>query len=74
MKHVRIDRKNTTPVAAAVEELTPQSEPPAAHYTHKIIMNVFGKRFELTRHTEVRVITRGPAKVIVMPIRPPIQS
>ena len=74
MKYVRIDRKKPTPAAATVEELTPRSDPPADHYTHKVIMNVFGKRFELTRHTEVRVITRGPAKVIDMPIRPPIES
>lgn len=74
MKHVRIDRKRTKLTAATVEELTPRSDPAADRYTHQIIMNVFGKRFELTRHTEVRVITRGPAKVIAMPIRPPIQS
>jgi hypothetical protein len=32
-------------------------------------MNVGGKRFELTCRTEARVMTRGPAKVIEMPIR-----
>jgi len=37
-------------------------------------MNIFGKRFELTRHTEVRVLTKGPAKVIEMPRRSAIQS
>jgi hypothetical protein len=34
--------EKTTPAAATVEELTPRSDPPADHYTHKIIMNVFG--------------------------------
>jgi hypothetical protein len=33
-------------------------------------MNVFGKRFELTSHAEVRDITKGPAIVIEMPSRP----
>jgi hypothetical protein len=37
-------------------------------------MNIFGKRFELTRYTEVRVTTSGPAKVIEMPTRPLIES
>jgi hypothetical protein len=74
VKHARIDGKKPTPAAAPVEELTPRSDPPADRYTHKVIMNVFGKRFELTRHTEVRVITSGPAKVIEMPTRPPIES
>jgi hypothetical protein len=35
-------------------------------------MNVFGKRFQLTSHTEVREITKGPAIVIEMPSRPAI--
>ena len=74
MKHVRIDRKKPTPAAATVGELTPRSDPPGDHYTHKVIMIVFGQRFELTRYTEVRVITSGPAKVIEMPTRPPIES
>ena len=39
-----------------VQELVPQPNPPAERDTHKIIMNVFGKRYELTRHTEVRLI------------------
>ena len=74
MKHVRIDRKKPTLAAATVEELTPRSDPSADHYTHKVIMNVFGKRFELTRYTELRVITSGPAKVIEMPTRPLMES
>jgi len=34
-----------------------------------MIMNVFGKRFELTSHVEVRAVTKGPAMVIEMPRR-----
>ena len=69
MKHVTIDRKNPASAPRPVEELTPQSDPPAERCAHKITMNVGGKRFELTCRTEARVITKGPAKVIVMPIR-----
>ena len=55
--------------ARSVEEgLTPQSDPSAERYTHRTVLNVFGKRFELTRHVAVREITSGPAKVIEMPI------
>jgi hypothetical protein len=61
MKHLTIDRRNPASVEVPVEELTPQSNPPAERYAHRIVLNVFGKRFELTRHTEVRVITSGPA-------------
>jgi hypothetical protein len=57
-----------------VQELVSQPHPPAERHTHKIILNVFGKRFELTRHTEVRVLTKGPAKVIEMPRRSAIES
>jgi hypothetical protein len=31
-------------------------------YRHEIILNVFGKRYELTRYTEVRVLTKWPGK------------
>ena len=73
MKHVTIDRKNPKSVPRLVEELTPQPDPPAERCAHKITMHVGGKRFELTCRTEARVMTRGPAKVIVMPIRAPIE-
>ena len=69
MKHVAIDRKNPKSVPRPVEELTPQPDPPAERCAHKITMHVGGTRFELTPYTEVRAITRGPAKVIEMPIR-----
>jgi hypothetical protein len=73
MKHVTIDRKTPKSAPRPVEELTPRSDPPAARCAHKITMNVGGTRFELTPYTEGRVMTRGPAKVIEMPIRAPIE-
>ena len=73
MKHVTINRKNPASQEARVEQLTPRPDPPAEHSTHKIIMNIFGKCFELTRHTEVRVLSKGPAKVIQMPSRRAIE-
>ena len=36
---------------------------------HQIIMTVGDTRFELRRYTEVRMIKKGPAKVIEMPLR-----
>jgi hypothetical protein len=69
MKDFTIDRKNPTPPPRPVEELTPQSDPPDEICVHKIIMTVGDTRFELKRYTEVRVITKGPAKVIEMPFR-----
>jgi hypothetical protein len=41
---------------------------------HKIMMNVFGRRFELTSRVEVRRITKGPALVIEMPRRRAIEQ
>jgi hypothetical protein len=69
MKHVTIDRKNPASAPRPVAELTPQSDPPAERCAPKITMNVGGTRFELTCRTEARVMTKGLAKVIVMPIR-----
>ena len=69
MKYVTIDRKSPACAEVPVAELTPPPDPPAARCTYRIIMNVFGKRFELTRHVEVREVTKGPAIVIEMPRR-----
>jgi hypothetical protein len=69
MKKVTIDRKDPASVEEPVAELMPRPEPPAERHTHKIMMNVFGRRFELRSHVEVREITKGPAKVIEMPGR-----
>ena len=72
MKKVTIDRRNPASAKGPVEELTPPPDPPAERRAHRVIMNVFGKRFELTSHVEVREITKGPARVIAMPRRPAI--
>jgi hypothetical protein len=43
---------------------------PAERRKHKVIMNVFGKRFELTHYVEMREIPNEPGKVIEMLKRP----
>jgi hypothetical protein len=71
-KEVTINRRKPALSGKPVEELTPTPDPPAERRAHRIIMNVFGKRFELTSLVEVRAIKKGPAKVIEMPRRPAI--
>jgi len=39
-------------------------------HTHRIIMNVFGKRFELTHYVQIRELRKRPAEVIEMTRRP----
>jgi hypothetical protein len=73
MKYAMIDRNKTAAAQGPVEEPAARPDPPAEPCTRKIIMNIAGKRFELTSYVEVREITRGPAKVIEMPIRPPLE-
>jgi hypothetical protein len=73
MKHVTINRNKPARQHTPVQELTPRPDPPALRDTHRIIMSIFGTRFELTRHTEVRVLPKGPAKVIQMPSRRTIE-
>jgi len=68
MKDVTTDRKNPAS-QEPVEELTPRADPPDEICAHKIIMTVGDTRFELRRYTEVRMIKKGPAKVIEMPLR-----
>jgi hypothetical protein len=74
MKKVTIDRKDPASVKKPVAELMPPPAPPAERHTHKIMMNVLGKRFELTSCVEVRRITKGPAIVIEMPRRRAIEQ
>jgi hypothetical protein len=71
VKKAVISRRKPSP-KKPVAELTPTPDPPAERAVHKIIMNVFGKRYELRSHVEVRAITKGPAKVIEMPRRLPL--
>jgi len=40
--------------------------------TRTVVVTIGRKRYELTSHTAVREITRGPAKLIQMPRRPTI--
>jgi hypothetical protein len=69
MKRTSTNPNNGAPAAKDVKELVPQPEPPAGRRKHKVIMNVFGKRFELTHYVEMREIPREPGTVIEMPKR-----
>lgn len=68
MKNLNIDRANR-PAEVTVEQLAPQSDPSAVRRTHRIVLTIGGKRYELTHHTEVREIMRGPATLTEMPGR-----
>jgi hypothetical protein len=69
MKPRMTNRDKPAPENPSVEELTPEPDLPAAHQPHRIVIAIAGKRYEFTLHTEVREITKGPAKVIEMPAR-----
>ena len=65
----RSTRKPEKPALARapIESLTPHSDPPVARYARTVTLHVGGKRYEMTWHSEVREITKGPARVIEMP-------
>jgi hypothetical protein len=73
MQDLTIDQGNRVVAEGPVEELRPRQDPPAACQTRKIVLTIGRKRYELTMHTEVREINRGPAKLIEMPGRPTIE-
>ena len=73
MKRIRI--KSDKPdkpasLAVPVEQLTPRSDPPIVHHARTITLRVGASCYEMTLHSEVREITKGPAKIIEMPRRP----
>ena len=73
MKELTIDRRKPPKSGGRDRQLTPQPDPPTMQRTRKVVLTIGRKRFELTSHTEVREITRGPAKLIQMPSRPTIE-
>ena len=73
MKNLMTDRAKPAPAAVPIEELTPQPYSAAARRAHKIVLAIAGKRYEFTIHTEVREITKGPAKLIGMPGHPSVK-
>ena len=73
MQDLTIDQETPVVGGSPVEELRSRRDPPAACHTRKIVVTIGGKRYELTMYTEVREITRGPAKLIEMPGRPTIE-
>jgi hypothetical protein len=72
MKDSTIDQENCVVAGSHAQKLRARRDPPAACHSRKIVLTIGGKRYELTMHTEVREIRRGPAKLIEMPGRPPI--
>ena len=73
MRDLTIDRRKPVKAEGRDEQLTPQPDPPALRQTRKIVLTIGRERYELTSHTEVREIRRGPAKLIQMPARPAIE-
>jgi len=73
MKDLTIDRRKSIKAEGRDKQLTPKPDPPAVRQTRKIVLTIGRERYELTSHTEVREITRGPAKLIQMPARPTIE-
>jgi len=74
MKNITINREKSELAEVPVEASPPRSDPPVERHTHKVVLNVGRKRFELTRHVDVREITKSPARVIEMPNRPALKS
>ena len=73
MKDLTIDQRKPVKAEGSAEQLTPQPDPPTVRGTRKVVLTIGRKRYELTSHMEVREITRGPAKLIQMPLRPTIE-
>jgi hypothetical protein len=69
MKRTRINPKKTASPAVSVEELKPQPDPPVERCAHTVTFRIGGRRYEMTWHSEVREITKGPAKIIEIPGR-----
>jgi hypothetical protein len=72
MKNSSINRKAPALAEVPAQELTLRPDQPTEHYTHRVVMHIGRKRYELTSRVELREITKGPAKVIEMPDRPAI--
>ena len=67
MKRLTIKRDKPALARTPVESLMPHSDPAAERYVRTVLLNVGGRRYEMTWHSEFREITKGPASRIVMP-------
>jgi hypothetical protein len=67
MKRIRINPKKDALPAVAVEKLKLQPDPSLERYAHTVTLRIGGRRYEMTWHSEVREIKKGPAKIIEMP-------
>ncbi len=45
-------------------------DPPDARATHRVVLRVGGKRYEIALSVETREITKGPADVVPFPEPP----
>ena len=70
MKQDTPDGKKSAFENGLVEQLKPKvARLVNKHYMHKAVLDVRGRRFEVTLRVEVREIGRGPAIVVRMPQR-----
>jgi hypothetical protein len=69
MKPIRINPKKPAAPAVPVEQIKPQPDPPVERCAHTVTFRIGGKRYEMTWHSEVREIKKGPARIIEMPGR-----
>lgn len=68
MKRTRINPEKPAPQPVPVEELKPQPDPPMERHAHTVTFRIAGRCYEMTWYSEVREITKGPAKIIEMPV------
>jgi hypothetical protein len=73
MKDRTIEPRKPVKAEGNAEPLTTQPNPPTVRGTRKVLLTIGRERYEFTFHSEVRAITRGPAKLIQMPSRTTIE-
>ena len=69
MKRIRINPKKPAAPAVPVEQIKAETDSPVERCAHTVTFRIGGRRYEMTWHSEVREITKGPAKIIEMPGR-----
>ena len=67
VKNPKISRDQPAKAEPAVAEPTPPPDPQPERRVSMFIVNIGGSRYEMTRYSEIREITKGPAQVIEMP-------
>ena len=67
MKHPKIKPNKPAIAQPSLSPLTSQSDPPLGRHSKVVTLNIGGRRYEMTLHSEIREITKGPARLIEMP-------